>query len=261
MRAHRIKKKRHTPPRCRCDLALNRQRRPRRVRRLSYLLPPPHRCRRQYVARPISSCENAPWWSIIGAGRAAPSMLAAFAPPAAATAAGAAASASAVDAAQPHPLPTPLPPPLPSSLSPMWAAGRGGDLASPRAFDFLTPTRRAAQRGCAAHAAQSSHARARANVGSSLGQRHEAYTSWPAHNEAEEEGRRCRTERRVHIRGGSYGTLLLLKLHVKNKRPKLGMLAPTQNVGENMIALPAQLPRSPWRSNGGPRAGWGAVPR
>jgi len=123
-------------------------------------------------------------------------MPAAFAPPAAATAAGAAAAASAVDAARPHPLPTtPLPPPLPSLV---WAAGRGGDLAGSRALlIFSTPTRRAAQRACAARAAQSSHARARANVGSSPGQRQEAHTSWPAHTKAEEEGRRCRTERRM----------------------------------------------------------------
>jgi len=107
-----------------------------------------------------------------------PSMPAASAPPAAATAAGAAAaaSASAVDAAQPHPLPTPLSPPLPSLV---WAAGRrGGDIASNRTLLICpTPTRRAAQRACAARAAQSSHARARANGGSSPGQRLEAHTS------------------------------------------------------------------------------------
>jgi len=196
VRAHRKKKKRpHAPPRCRRDLALTRQRRPRRVRRFSCLLPPPHRCRRRDVARPIPSCENAPSWGIIGAGRVAPSMPAASAPPAAATAAGAAAAASAVDAARPHPLPTPLPPPLPSLV---WAAGGGGDLASSRALLICpTPTRRAAQRACAARAAQSSHARARANVGSSPGQRDEAHTSWLAHTEAEEEGGGCRTERRM----------------------------------------------------------------
>jgi len=77
--------------------------------------------------------------------------------------------------------------------------GEGGGLASSRALLICpTPTRRAAQRACAARAAQSSHARALANnVGSSPGQRHEAHTSWPAHTEAEEEGRRCRTERRM----------------------------------------------------------------
>jgi len=94
-----------------------------------------------------------------------------------------------------HPLPTPLPPPLPSLV---WAAGRGGDLASRRALLICpTPTRRAAQRACAARAAQSSHARARASIGSSPGQRHEAHTSWLAHTEAKEEGGRCRTERRM----------------------------------------------------------------
>jgi len=75
----------------------------------------------------MPSYENAQSWCIIGAGRAAPSMPAAFAHPAAATAAGAAAAASVVDAARPHPLPTPLPPPLPSRV---WAAGRGGDLGA-----------------------------------------------------------------------------------------------------------------------------------
>jgi len=123
-------------------------------------------------------------------------MPAAFAPPVAATAAGAAAAASAVDAAWPHPLPTPLPPPLPPLV---WAAGRGGDLASSRALlIFQTPNRRAAQRACATRAAQSSHAQSRANVGSSPDQRYEANTSWPAHTEAKEEGRRCRTQRRVN---------------------------------------------------------------
>ena len=79
----KIKKSPHAPPRCRRDLALTRQHRPRRVRRFSCLLPPPHRCRRRDVAPPMSSCENAPSWGIIGAGagRAAPSMPAAFAPP------------------------------------------------------------------------------------------------------------------------------------------------------------------------------------
>jgi len=76
--------------------------------------------------------------------------------------------------------------------------GEEGGLASSRALLICsTPTRRAAQRACAARAAQSSHARARANVGSSPDQRHEAHTSWPAHTEAKEEGRRCRTERRM----------------------------------------------------------------
>ena len=37
---------------------------------------------------------------------------------------------------------------------------------------------------------------------------------------------------------GGYGTLFLLKCHVQNKRPKLGTLAPTQNVGENAILYP-----------------------
>jgi len=33
-------------------------------------------------------------------------------------------------------------------------------------------------------------------------------------------------------------TLLLLKFYVKNKRPKLGTLAATQNVGENAMLYP-----------------------
>jgi len=120
-------------------------------------------------------------------------------------------------ACQPHSrLPQPLPLLLPPARStqpgrvncqrrcrrhfPHWCGqqGEGGGLASSRALlIFPMPTRRAAQRACAARAAQSSHARARANVGSSPDQRHEAHTSWPAHTEAEEEGRRCRTERRM----------------------------------------------------------------
>ena len=68
--------------------------------------------------------------------------------------------------------------------------GEGGGLSCSSCALLICPmpTRRAAQRACAARAAQSSHARARANVGSSPGQRHEAHTSWPAHTEAEEEG-------------------------------------------------------------------------